>query len=270
MLNTNFEAVVTDIKFKMDNSGNVVPVVVLMNDKSIQPYYCDIHSRNVNKTDIGAGDVVNVSQCNISNTFDYEISIKQISNKNSMRCPIYLLYCPFCHQPLIRQNINESFGKCYNKSCNAQISYNIQFLTMAVGLHFSGIHRTIFLHLLTRNVFKDLTDIFNINEKIIFELDNLNIKQTDVNSFISYIKEFKSSINLAYLLHGINIPGLSLEDIDFISKLFNNNYHNFYNFIRSNNNSLFPPELIDKINRFLCIEPNRIMLDKFEQVFIPS
>lgn len=229
-MNTSFLAMVSDIRYRINNISEIIPVAVLRNLTTGTIYNCDVRTRGSSTVQLGRGDVVRITEaweddCVCSYLDIYE----PVKDSANYRVNIDLTHCPYCGNVLFKTvDHPSSFGRCLSKACPAQAIINVPYFNAAVGLMFNKRSGHIFHYLLTRGALPSISSIFYLQPVHIEELDGIDYAPKYAIQFINEIRQRCGHIQLYQILQGLKLPNVSQpEEARYISQYFHDDYTKF-------------------------------------------
>lgn len=143
------------------------------------------------------------------------LTLRMLVRSNNKRYDLRKPICPVCGARLLETTTTGSIGRCVNLDCTAQTLNRTMLFLAALGLYMQGQNRAILISLLNNGKISDPADVFMLN---VDDIANDNITEADAATFLHYLHSVRGKVEVTNFLRGLDIPNLSPDAIDRISK----------------------------------------------------
>ena len=167
------QTVVKNIIASVGRTGSITPVAMLepVTVGGVVVSKATLHNQDeLDKKDIRIKDTVIIQRAGDV----IPKVVKTILDKRPHNAKKYVLpnCCPVCDGPTDK-NIDEAVLRCQNYYCDAQIKGRIKHFISKEGIDVDGFGEKLVDQLVDNDILKDFSDIFNLKEKTLSELDRM-------------------------------------------------------------------------------------------------
>lgn len=195
---------IRSIKASVGRTGALTPVATLdpVHIGGVEVTHVSLHNQDeVDRKDIRVGDSVLVERAgDVIPHVVRSIPENRTGNERRYRLPGT---CPVCGGRVARPE-GEAIARCMSASCPAQIKAEIVHFGSKHALDIEGLGEKTVEQLVDRGMVKDLTDLFDLTEDQVAQLDRMAAKSA--KNLVSAIRESKTKAALADLIFALGIP----------------------------------------------------------------
>ena len=223
---TQSTTTINDIIVSVGRTGAITPVAQLkpVNVGGVIVSNATLHNQDeINKKDIHIGDTVIIQR---AGDVIPEI-VKVILEKRSKFTEKYSMpnKCPSCDSIILKTE-SEAIARCVNSHCPAQLEGRITHFVSKNCMDIDGLGNKIILLLINNNLIKNISDIFNLQQKDIENLDRMG--QKSASNLIASIQQSKNT-TMARFVHALGIRNIGEHLSKVLENVFDGNFYKLQN-----------------------------------------
>jgi len=223
---TQSTTTINDIIVSVGRTGAITPVAQLkpINVGGVIVSNATLHNQDeINKKDIHIGDTVIIQR---AGDVIPEI-VKVILEKRSKFTEKYIMpdKCPSCDSIILKTE-SEAIARCVNSHCPAQLEGRITHFVSKNCMDIDGLGNKIILLLINNNLIKNVSDIFNLQQKDVENLDRMG--QKSASNLIASIQKSKNT-TMARFIHALGIRNIGEHLSKVLENVFDGDFSKLQN-----------------------------------------
>ena len=223
---TQSTTIINDIIASVGRTGAITPVAKLnpVNVGGVMVSNATLHNQDeINKKDIHIGDTVIIQR---AGDVIPEI-VKVIIEKRSTHAKKYIMpdNCPSCDSK-IHKIESEAIARCLNSHCPAQLEGRITHFVSKNCMNIDGLGNKIILSLINNSLITNISDIFNLQQNDIENLDRMGEKSA--SNLIASIENSKHT-TMARFIHALGIRNIGEHLSKVLENVFDGDFYKLQN-----------------------------------------
>ncbi len=207
--------ILKEIEISVGRTGVLTPTAIFetINLAGTSVSRAVLHNQdNINEKNVNIGDEIIVRKAG-----DIIPEVVKVSKKNSDGSFQMPLVCPSCKHEVIKTE--EAALRCENPDCKEQLVRNIIHFASRNAMNIDGLGESIVLQLSSKELIKDISDLYSLSVEDALKLDNF--KDKSANNLINAIQKSKEN-NLDKLIFSLGIRNIGEKAARLLAEKFIN------------------------------------------------